>query len=226
LLAGENVRIAECRNEHFLYGGTRDWPAFSAGSQGDFACYLLSGLAKVARLLGYKGFVVVLDEMEKWQELNWRQQTRAANLIGGLIWGATEQAGKRQRGTWGNPNPHQPEQLEHSGRAGGFPFTTPSRCHIGVVIALTPRGDEGPEGTWQQFGSLNMCELPEFTVHSFKRYVPLVAKLYRTAYDLPEANLIEITAQALTLWRGRSEESARVAVQSAIEALDVWRNSL
>ena len=70
------------------------WPAFSAATQGDFASFLLSGLGRLARVLGFKGLLIIMDEMERWQDLNWAEQSKAGNLLGGLIWGATARQGK------------------------------------------------------------------------------------------------------------------------------------
>ena len=227
LLEGDNGwPIRECRNEHFFPGGPRDWPRFSAGSQGDFACFLLSGLGRLSRLLGDRGLVVILDEMEKWQDLSWSKQTRAGNLIGGLIWGATEQLGRRERSTWQRQNVYQPEALEHSGRAGGFPFTTVRRCHLGVLIALTPRGDEGPEELWKRFGSVDIFDLPEFTEEKFRSYVESASAYYAAAYELPAPDVGRVSRRAGSLWRGVGDGSTRAAVRAAIQALDEWRESL
>jgi hypothetical protein len=46
----------------------------------------LSGIGRLARLLGYKGFIIILDEMEKWHELNWVEQSRAGNLLQATSW--------------------------------------------------------------------------------------------------------------------------------------------
>src|SRR6185437_1829130 len=67
--------IGAARKDHIIPGSPYDWPKFSAGSQGDFACFLLSGLGCLARLLGEKGLIIILDEMEKWEDLSWNQQT-------------------------------------------------------------------------------------------------------------------------------------------------------
>jgi len=154
------------------------------------------------------------------------QQTRAGNLIGGLIWGATEQVGRRERSTWQRKNFYQPERLEHSGRAGGFPFTTLSRSHVGLVIALTPRGDEGPEGLWKQFGPVDIFDLPEFTEERFRLYVEGVCVYYAAGYDLPSPDFIKIFRRALRLWREAGDGATRSAVRGAIQALDEWRESL
>lgn len=227
LLEGEGGwSITAARNEHIIPGSPRDWPKFSAGSQGDFACFLLSGLGRLARLLGDKGLVVILDEMEKWQDLSWNQQTRAGNLIGGLIWGATEQDGRRERSTWQRQNVHQPEALQHSGRAGGFPFTTLRRSHVGLIIALTPRGDEGPEELWGQFGPIEIFDLPEFTQAKFSTYIATASAHYAAAYELPEPDIRVVSRRAHVLWREFGDGSTRAAVRATIQALDEWRDSL
>jgi hypothetical protein len=218
--------IRECRNEHLYPGDSRDWPAFSAGTQGDFACFLLSGLGRLSKLLGDRGLVVILDEMEKWQDLSWTQQTRAGNLIGGLIWGSTEQVGRRERSTWQRKNIYQPERLEHSGRSGGFPFTTLSRSHVGLIIALTPRGYEGPEELWKQFGLVDIFDLPEFTDQRFRIYVEGVCAYYAAAYGLPAPDVTKIFSRARSLWREVGDGATRSAVRATIQALDEWRESL
>src|SRR5262249_13161591 len=89
LLACEpGATVALARDAHVLGRSAGDWPAFSAGTQGDFGSYLLSGVGRLARFLGYRGLIVILDEMEKWQDLDWNAQCRAGNLLGGLIWAA------------------------------------------------------------------------------------------------------------------------------------------
>lgn len=227
LLEGDAGRsIAQARGQHIIPGSTRDWPKFSAGSQGDFACFLLSGLGRLSRLLGDNGLVVILDEMEKWEDLSWSQQTRAGNLIGGLIWGATEQYGRRERSTWQHKNVHQPEALQHSGRAGGFPFTTLRRSHLGLVIALTPRGDEGPEALWGQFGPIKIFDLPEFTQGKFNTYIATASAHYAAAYGLPGPDIHYVSSRAHSLWREFGDGSTRTAVRAAIQALDEWRDSL
>jgi hypothetical protein len=83
------IRVGEARKSHLLRAQPRIWPAFTAGTQGDFASYVLCGLGRLSRLLDFRGFLILLDEMEKWQSLDWKAQCRAGNLFGGLVWGAT-----------------------------------------------------------------------------------------------------------------------------------------
>ena len=226
ILAGDpNTPVQAARRAHILQGTAQDWPHFTAGTQGDFASYVISGLGKLARLLGYQGVLVVIDEMEKWQDLNWRQQTQAGNLIGGLIWAATGKEGNRFRGSYRRPNPSQPDALTHSLRSQGFPFTTDTPCHLGLVIAMTPRGTEGPEELWGQFGPVEIFDLPTFTPAHLLAYLSGVAGDYRATYDLPSPDIAALGKKAINAWMARGDGSARSAVQSVIEALDVWRAS-
>ncbi len=222
---GRQLAPAIARRDHVLPGHPRTWPAFSAGTQGDFACYLLSGIGRLARYLGQSGLIIVLDEMEKWQDLNWQQQSRASNFLGGLIWGATEQDGFRARHTVYAPNPRQPPALQHSGRAGGFPFTTLRRCHTGVLIALTPRGDQGPEATWERFGKFSTVQLPEFRRETVQRIAGILAEDYSKAYSCPRPNMEVVSSRALRYWDASGSASARAALQAVVRALDEWRDS-
>jgi hypothetical protein len=196
-----------------------DWPAFSAGTQGDFACYLLSGIGRLARLLGHKGLVILLDEMERWQDLNWQAQSRAGNLLGGLIWGTTAREGKRGPAD-------RPLSLWNSGRCGGTPFTTASRSHIGLAIAMTPRGDDGPELLWETYGPFQKVDLPAVGLEEIKECAGRVASWYASAYGLPTPDSDTIAGQALKAWRQQSDASFRAAVQVIVRVLEDWRDTL
>ena len=156
--------------------------------------------------------------MEKWQDLNWKAQSQAGNLLGGLIWGATADEGERSPG-------HEPERLQHSGRCGGWPFTTNQRCHLGVAIALTPRGDLGPEREWADYGPLEEVDLPQVTPATLRTYVAKIVPLYAQAYSLPEAavSISTIAQDAIQAWRQQGDGSMRTAVVSVIQVLDCWR---
>jgi hypothetical protein len=199
----------------------RYWPAFNAGTQGDFASYVLSGVGRLARLLGYKGFLIILDEMEKWSELKWTEQCRAGNLLGGLIWGATAEEGRRRRSD-------HPSMLEHSQRCGGYPFTTKERACTGVAIAMTPRGhEEDPEGEWCKYGTILVDSVPRFTRTEMTKYARGVVPLFAEAYGLAlpdKSELATITDHALDTWKQHGDLTTRSGVQSVITAFDAWRD--
>ena len=210
---------AYARRRHAIPGAPRDWPAFSATTQGDFASYVLCGLGRLSRLLGFKGFIVILDEMEKWQNLNWVEQSKAGNLLGGLVWGATSPEGKR------TPN-HYPPGLQHSGRCGGYPFSTGPRCHVGVAIAMTPRGHYGPERTWETYGDLSIYDLPAMRPSDVEEHCRALAPQYAAAYELRPMTARQLEAvvkKVMAVFHRQGTATARAAVQAVVAALDDWR---
>jgi len=238
LLQKENlVSLLACErqfirmSEHVLWNGRADWPRFMYGTQGDVASYLLSGIGRLSRFLGYRGMIIILDEMEKWQNLDWRAQARAGNLLGGLIWASSAETGHRSCNKCGHnwryfeDCDHTP-QLVHSGVQGGFPFTTNERCSLGVAIAMTPRDDEPPETAWSDYGVLEIVDLPSFTPAHLTSYVKRVFPAYCRAYDLANELPSELPAAAMKSWRLQGDGSTRTAIQAVMSTLDGWQQSL
>jgi hypothetical protein len=221
--------VHRTRERHILFDKDKpvgmQWPAFSAGTQGDFGSYLLSGFGRLSRLLGYRGLIVLLDEMEKWENLNWKEQSRAGNLLGGLLWAASARDGDRDCSEDRMFCSHPPE-LGHSARGGGHPFTTVSPCHLGIGIALTPRGDEGPEVDWAVYGAFETTELPEFTPAGLQEYFAKIYPLYCRGYGLRMGNSAVLLQQALHSWLRNPDRSTRMGVRAVMAALDAWRESV
>jgi hypothetical protein len=209
------------RERHRIPALARTWPAFNAGTQGDFASYLLSGIGMICRLLGHQGLIIIFDEMEKWHELNWRDQDRAGNLMGGLVWAATAELGKRK------PR-DKPSRLVHSGRCGGYPFTTLSRCHLGLAIAMTPRGDES-EYIWSDYGPVQIGQVPRLNEKRLAEFAQRLVPVYCQAYSLErpqQAELDNLIKQALRLWRLAADLNTRSGVQAVVQVLDSWREGV
>jgi hypothetical protein len=214
--------VTRARSAHCFRADSSVWPAFTAGTQGDFASFLLSGIGRIAKMLGHQGLILVLDEMEKWHELNWSQQIQAGNLLGGLIWAATAETGNR------TPD-EQPSFLCHSGRGGGFQFTTIDRCHLGIAIAMTPRDDFDDAEVWSHFGPVLYAEVPTLNTQKLREYCERVVPLIAEAYGLREPTteeLHEIAEEAIMIWRTHEEMNTRYGVQAAIAAFDNWRDRI
>jgi hypothetical protein len=218
--ADPNYPIGRARGRHAMTPVPRTWPAFTAGTQGDFASFILSGIGRVARMLGYKGFVIIMDEMEKWHELNWAQQSQAGNLLGGLIWGATAEEGDRGMHD-------QPDCIDHSNRCGGYPFTTERRCHTGIAIAMTPREYDVSDQLWSKYGPILQADVPTLSEKKLLEYCGRVVPLFAEAFGVGEPKpdeLKHIAAEALGIWRTHGELNTRYGVQAAIAAFDHWRD--
>lgn len=218
--ADPNYPIGRARLRHAMPPVPRTWPAFTAGTQGDFASFILSGIGRVARTLGYKGFVIIMDEMEKWHELNWAQQSQAGNLLGGLIWGATAEEGERGK------HDH-PDCIAHSNRCGGYPFTTEHRCHTGIAIAMTPREYDVCDRLWSMYGPIHQANVPTLSESTLFEYCRRVVPVFAEAFGVGEPKteeLSRIAAEALGIWRTHGELNTRYGVQAAIAAFDHWRD--
>jgi len=210
------------RDRHACPAIARMWPAFTAGTQGDFASFVLSGVGRLARVLGYKGFVLIMDEMEKWYELNWAEQSRAGNLLGGLIWGATAEEGHR------GMNDH-PTVLSHSGRCGGYPFTTERRCHVGLAIAMTPRNDDDPDHMWSFYGPILAGNAPALNEELLFEYCRRVVPYFARAFGVQppeEEELKFIAADAVQIWHKHGDLNTRSGVQASIAAFKDWRHRI
>lgn len=225
LAAAPGVQLAPARRSHILGGQPRDWPAFSAGTQGDFGSYLLSGIGRLTRFLGYKGLILILDEMEKWQDLNWKAQSSAGNLLGGLIWASSAPEGSRVCKKSGFRCSHA-LSLNHSNRCLGYPFTTEKRCYLGLAIAMTPRGDDGPEQLWSNYGKLEIADIPSFTPSHLDGYFRKAFPAYCLAYGIEAEMPAALPVSAIKSWRVRGDGSTRTAVQSVLGVLDDWRETL
>ncbi len=205
------------------------WPHFRYGTQSDFACLLLSSLGRLTRALGFRGLLVLLDEMEKWQDLRWQEQVRAGSFVGGLIWAANAPTSRRTR-------EHEPEALVHSGASlynpatrswVQFDFTTRSRCHLGLAVAMTPRGAaEDPAEHWSQFGEVKPVSLPELTDSRLRAYCDQIAPVYSLAYSIPEPTreaMVVLANEACVRWRRDGQLTMRSGVQAAVSVFDEWR---
>lgn len=216
-----NCPAGRARGCHCNPPTPRIWPAFSAGTQGDFASFILSGVGRLTRLLGFQGLIIILDEMEKWHELNWLEQSRAGNLLVGLIWGATAPVGQRGKHD-------QPRVLQHSLRCGGYPFTTEQPAYTGVAIAMTPREEAiDPERTWCQYGAIRIGDVPRFNNRELNAYSRAVVPVFATAFGLAPPNndeLMEAAEDALSIWRQHGDLTTRSGVQAVIAAFDKWRD--
>jgi hypothetical protein len=163
-----------------------------------------------------------MDEMEKWRELNWVEQARAGNLLGGLVWGAKADEGSRGM-------PDEPIILKHSGRCGGYPFTTERHCHLGLAIAMTPRDEDESDHIWSLYGPILAGNVPSVTERLLFEYCRRVVPFFAIAFGLEppqEEELKFIAAAAVEIWRKHGDLNTRHGVQAAIAAFDNWRDRM
>lgn len=221
-LGGISLSIDSLRRRHPLPNHQPRWPYFKYGTQGDVGSYLISGIARLIKELGFDGLVLALDEMEKWQDLDWRNQERASNLLGGLIWSATANPGmrdcKRSSFHWSCTHP---SAISHSAFNGGCQFSTSDPCNLGIIIAMTPRGINAPEESWRTYGELSIIDLPQYTLDSIRDHFEKVASLYERAYGVEVPIACRDVAEGY--WRKSNDHSARSGAIALTTAIDEWR---
>jgi hypothetical protein len=220
--SGAPISSSLIRQQHILGNHPPGWIYFKYGTQGDLGSFLLSGISRLMKNIGFSGLILALDEMERWQDLNWQNQERAGNLLGGLIWSASASPGVRQclyNFRWFC---NHSSRMCHSNYRRGSQFTTADPCNLGVVIAMTPRGLISPELVWQEYGELSVMDLPKYSAESFRAYFEKVKYIYKLAYDInvPE----ECVRSSEKVWRMSGDLSPRSAGIAIIEKIEEWRN--
>jgi hypothetical protein len=219
------ARLSHCRPSL----GNRLWPRFYARNQADLATYLLSGVSRLARLLGFQGLVVILDEAEKLFQLRGYDKECGTNLLGGLLWAASAKVGRRSR-------INEPPVLFHSaaspyssdrGECPGVPFTTEDAAHLGVAVAMTPGHEQSPTDMLAHVGTFVVADAPALTHDRLVMYCSALCPYYASAFGLLKPNktdLQSIAAEAIQLWQAAGNMNTRSGVQAVIAAFDHWRN--
>ncbi|HVC98416.1 MAG TPA: BREX system ATP-binding domain-containing protein [Pirellulales bacterium] len=210
------ARQSHCRPDI----GKALWPGFYARNQGDFGVYVLSGLSRLARAMGYRGLVVILDEAEKYFDLTRIDEVYGTSFLGGLVWAALARAGRRTR-------VDEPTGLVHSYIQGGYPFTTEEPAHLGVAIAMTPGHNQSASSMFRRFGQLLMTEVLPLSEDRLVEYCRLVMPIYSSAYGVMpplEGGLGLIAVEAIQLWKKHGDFNTRSGVQATIAAFDHWRD--
>jgi len=148
-------------------------------------CYMLGGIACLARDVGYSGLVLLVDEAEHADWLRERDQAHAERLIRGLMTAAL---------------PDQDESLLE--RGGGkhqraIPYRFHDRQHIACFLAMAPQAAGTPSIVCGEIGprhrsmlpALGATELGDLAQRTLK--VATLAGIDHPAMDSAERDLLE-----------------------------------
>ena len=91
---------------------------------------------------------------------------------------------------------------------------------------MTPRGDEGPESSWSNYGTIEILDLPHVTTSLLDAYVRRVFPAYCLAYSIEHTMPAELPAKAIQQWRLAGDGSMRSAVQSVLFVMENWRRTI
>ena len=87
---------------------------------------------------------------------------------------------------------------------------------------MTPRGEEAPEDLWQNYGKLEIIDLPSYTLASFFEHFAKIAAIFEQAYGV-EVPTDELREEAESIWRRSNDRSARSGSLAITETLENWR---
>ena len=179
------------------------------GLVADNYCYMLSGIGNMAKLIGLKGFVILIDEGEKFYDLlASSHKENALNFLRGLkytsINSPLDENSCRKLG------------LFHP-KTGKTPFIYKSPSNIFLVIAFTDISESLKINHEE-----NIIELSKFNDGDVKQLFEKLVSIYQKAYYF-RLNT-EQKSNILKRIMNNNDFSLRRFVKSTIEALDLIRH--
>lgn len=182
--------------------------------------YILSGVSTLARLAGYRGLVVLVDEAEFYSLLSKQNREYARILFKALAWASMGEAG--------GSLPFERSELDLGGY--GVQQELPPRYGeapgLYTVFAMTPH-HAGMEALQQAVPPSAVTELRRFREADYQALVGRVLERYRRAYD-PEAPIYDRLHDPLSdlvdgLLSSGHIENPRAAMKFLVEFLDIAR---
>ncbi len=182
------------------------------GTVADNYCYMLSGIGNMVKLIGLKGFVILIDEGEKFFDpLGGSYKQNALNFLWGLIYTSNNESSLLEEDLYRKLG------LFHSSTASRTPFIYKSPSNIFLVIAFT----DIPEHLKSDYEE-NIIRFSKFKDGDFKQLFEELVDTYQKAYNF-RLNT-EQKSDVLKRIMSKNDFNLRLFVKSTIEALDLIRH--
>ncbi len=180
--------------------------------------YLISGIARLARQVGYSGLVVLLDEAEFYALLSSENREYARSLFKALSCAAVGSEAV----------PFEAEELEHGGYGilQELPVRHSDRASLYTVFAMTPN-EVGIEILENAVPAGSITELNAFRVEQYQELVQRVCGFYSDAsvsWEFPAKVLDPLTRVVVGLVQTGQLQNPRQAMKFVVEFLDVMRH--
>ena len=180
------------------------------GTVADNYCYMLSGIGNMVGLIGLKGFVILIDEGEKFFDpLLISHKQNALNFLTGLTYTSINKKSLSKSCRKFN--------LFHSSTATKTPFIYESPSNIFLVVAFTDIS-ESLKSEYEE----NIIQLSKFKDGDMKQLFEELVDLYQKAYCF-RLNT-EHKSDVLKKIMNKNEFNLRGFVKATIEALDLLRH--
>ncbi len=182
------------------------------GTVVDNYCYMLSGIGNMAKLIGLKGFVILIDEGEKFfNPMGGSYKQNALNFLFGLRYISINEPSLL------NEKSLKGLGLFHSRSASRTPFIYKSPSNIFLVIAFTDIS-ESLKSDYEE----NIIKLSKFKDGDLKQLFEELVDIYQKAYNF-RLNT-EQKSDVLKRIMNKNDFNLRWFVKSTIEALDLIRH--
>lgn len=186
---------------------------YTVGHNGRQIAYLLSGVSVLARLAGYSGLCVLIDEAESYSLLAAYQRPKADEFFSALIYAALQE--RQARIT--------PDMLpQHRWRA--YPPAYSERQSLFFLFTVTRSENRLPLESWLDDGQVLSLE-PHHSAQEIGQFMQVVMGYHREAYgyeiDERQRQVRRAAAEHLALGTKSGRLSIRGVVRLTVELFDL-----
>lgn len=186
---------------------------YTVGHNGRQIAYLLSGVSVLARLAGYSGLCVLIDEAESYSLLSAYQRPKADEFFSALIYAVLQE--RQTRIT--------PDMLpQHRWRA--YPPAYSDRQSLFFLFTVTRSENRLPLESWLDDGQVLLLE-PHHSAQEIGQFMQQVMGYHREAYgyeiDERQRQVRRAAAEHLALGTKSGRLSIRGVVRLTVELFDL-----
>lgn len=209
---GNEIRLDYLRKNIRCYTINSLPALYDSGYAADLYCYILTGLSYMAKSIGFKGLVLLIDEGESIYMVNRYENEKANNFIKGLILASSG-------------NFKDSDLLFHSYKRRTYPYSYREKSFLYTIFAMTPRIEDIDPPAWLSAASI--IELSPLDINDMQTLYNRLIEIYKRAYSSFDLNNSEDILPILyELWEGFSKDfiKFRQCLKGLVEVLDIKRH--
>jgi len=209
---GNEIRLDYLKKNIKCYAINNLPALYDSGYAADLYCYILSGLSYMAKSIGFKGLVLLIDEGESIYMVNKYENEKANNFLKGLFLASSG-------------NFKDSDLLFHSYKRRVYPYSYREKNYLYTIFAMTPRSEDIDSPEWLSAASI--IELSPLDINDMQNLYNRLLEIYKKAYSPFDLNNSEDILPILyRLWEGFSKDllKFRQCLKGLIETLDIKRH--
>lgn len=190
---------------------------YRSGENARLFAYMLFRISRLAKLLGYSGLAILIDESEHYSLLRPNMRERADSFFKAMIYGAVGDNGDRI------------EESSIPQRAGApYPLEFDQPPHLMFMFALTDSDDRLPVGEWLSQKQTVRLE-DSYIQDDIHEFIKTLLRYHTSAYRYPFSDgraedysyLITEGARLLTLQLKQHNMNLREVIRTAVHLCDL-----